>query len=523
MTSQLQQHEEHKEEKEERKKEAKSIHKTHMIEKKKRVAITHEKGFYSAETSSKSMDHDDKKHDGAIPLSSHHFSMTKSHVSESKERISKNLNRLFKSVLEQQGRADLLLRGSKSPEDMANEKKIEDRNSAIEKEYSLITDEEENSNTRASTALAAGVGAGISDDAVAEAERIRKKKMKGQVEYAYEGFWQGSRTCLFEDYFEPDPLFPGSMDSAYHYGVHLALQKCMISADSDVFWGNKNDETPNYLYVKVTEGEKNEKDLNNHYIVEQRLYTDKKCMEPANMNNTKISYADLDGQSHENIFERTVLPKSCTASTEDAEEIGMNLSGTDGILAEVSAFGGTKNLYDAVNNNDGVTFNSYPSRNQCRNYEQNRKLTIPPNAVPVLETLTVPPCTDIYNDDRTEITAAIWTTCDNHVLGYDLHVFQGYTCQEVFGHVSHFTDDNSTVYPEYTVIPMNNMMLCENANPLVASAGFIALSCPPNMDSGPTIWDNIINWMRPVLPESIFSQQEPTRAPSPFDDDTEPK
>ena len=493
-----------------------------MTEKKERVAASHERGHFSSRTASNG-DSVLHSHSDKVSASTNHFSMPKSHIDESKERISKNLNHLFRAVLEQQGKADLLLRGSKSQEDAAKEKKSEDKNAQVEASYSEMMEEEkevDDIGKVSSTKLAAGVGTGIDDDAVREAEARRQKKLRGQVEYAYEGFWQGSRSCLFEDYFEPDPLFPGSMDSAYHYGIHLALQKCMISSESDVFWGNSEEETPNYLYVKVTEGEKNKEDTNNHYIVEQRLYTDKRCTIPASRNNTELSFADLDGNLHENVFDRTILPKTCTPSKEDAEEIGMTLNETDGIMAEVSAFGGTKNLYDAVNNNDGVTFNSYPSRTQCRNYEQNRKLTIPPQAVPVLETLTVPPCTDIYNDDRTEITAAIWTTCDNHMLGYDLHVFQGYTCQEVFGHVSHFTDDNSTVYPEYTVIPMNNMMLCKDAHPLIASAGFIALSCPPNMDSGPTIWDNMVNWMRPILPGVLF-EPEPTKAPSPFDNDDE--
>ena len=89
-------------------------------------------------------------------------------------------------------------------------------------------------------------------------------------------------------------------------------------------------------------------------------------------------------------------------------------------------------------------------------------------------------------------------TIGNHWFGYDMHIFSDFSCQEVFSY-----KNKTNSYPEYEVLPINNLVACDMASPLVDTYGFIALSCPKKMsDSGPTFMDHMMNWLKPIMPES---------------------
>ena len=233
-----------------------------------------------------------------------------------------------------------------------------------------------------------------------DAERMRAS-FTNTISYAYQAVWEGSSSCEFYDYFQPDPLYQGSIESQFHYGSYKALDKCMISAIS----GENDDDR---VYVKFTDGEKNKKEDNFHYIIEATLYSDKRCTEPLSSNNL-TSFADHDNPK---VASKTKFPETC-AGAEDY--LGDYMNDTN-VMLESSSFGETRTLHDAVNDMNGVTYSVYPSRVQCRNYLENSKLTSPPNAVYVLETLTVPPCVDIYNADYSDIVASVWTTCGEILL-----------------------------------------------------------------------------------------------------------
>jgi hypothetical protein len=166
-----------------------------------------------------------------------------------------------------------------------------------------------------------------------------------------------------------------------------------------------------------------------------------------------------------------------------------------GLTIGASAYGQTRTLREAVNDLEGVSYVAHESATDCRNYMENRKLTEPPNAVNVLETLVVPPCVDMFNADNTDIVGSIWTSCVNHWLGFDMHIFEDHSCQEVFS----FYNTTGT-YPKYTLVPMQNTLFCTDAQPLINTVGFVALSCPKSMKGGPGLVDHLLNWVSPFLP-----------------------